>query len=247
MRITSPLAVKAAGRLAGTILWSIFRTTRKEVHSGSVVPYSEIDKPVLYSVWHDSAVMAAFGGRHWKTVALTSRHRDGTFVENIIRTVNVPSIRGSSGKTGGNAARRLLRTASTHSIVITPDGPRGPRRTMSRGVVYLASKTGNGICPCAFVCSNQWDVKGNWTSLTIPKPFSKIVMLCDEPIYVPPDLDEVETNWFVDSVQQRMDKLQVMAQQQLTEPVTNPIQPQLASSLSVGEKKPAWNHVDKAA
>lgn len=232
VRITTPLTMKIAGRAAGIILWSIFRTVRCEKYLGSPDSYGPNAKPVLYSLWHDSAVLGAFCGRQYRAVALTSKHRDGTFVEHILRAVNVASIRGSSGKTGGRAALGLLRKAETHNIVITPDGPRGPRRVMSRGVVYLASKTGNGIVPAGFACSSAWDVKGSWTSLTIPKPFSKVVALLDEPIYVPPDLDEVETNWFVDSVQQRMDKLQVLAKRQLSEPVDNPLHPLQANSAS---------------
>gem|GEM_PF-913419 len=233
--------MKIAGRVAGSILWSIFRTVRSERYLGCPDSYGPDVKPVLYSLWHDSAVLGAFCGKQYRAVALTSRHRDGTFVEYILRAVNVSSIRGSSGKTGGRAALRLLRKAETHNIVITPDGPRGPRRQMSRGIVYLASKTGNGIVPSAFACSNAWDVKGSWTSLTIPKPFSKVVALLDEPIYVPPNLNEVETNWFVDSVQQRMDKLQVLATRQLSDPVANPIQSLQAhkspASSAVGNAK----------
>lgn len=251
MRISSPLASKIAGRGAGLILWSIFRTVRSERYLGSPKSYGPTVNPVLYSLWHDSAVLGAFCGRQYRAVALTSKHRDGTFVENILRAVSVGSIRGSTGKTGGRAALELLRKAKTHNIVITPDGPRGPRRSMSRGIVYLASKTGQGIVPSAFACSNSWDVRGSWTSLTIPKPFSKVVALLDEPIYVPPNLDEVEINWFVSSVQQRMDKLQVLATRQLIDPVADPIQSlqphkSAASSASQGDKR-TNQLVDKAA
>ena len=223
--------MKVAGRLAGTVLLGIFRTVRKEMHTGRVDPYGFNGQPMLFSLWHDSAVLGAFGGRHTKTVALTSRHRDGSFVESILRSVDVPSVRGSSGKTGRRAALELLRTAETHNIVITPDGPRGPRRTMSRGIIYLASKTGNPIIPTGFACSNAWDVKGSWTSLTIPKPFSRVAMLCDEPIFVPPNLEGDELDWYVDTVQQSMDRMQEVAVRRLagTQSRSNAIQMQAAS------------------
>ncbi len=230
VRISSPFTVKVAGRLTGAILWSIFRTLRKEMYC-RVDPFGFSGEPKLLSLWHDSAVLGAFGGKHEKTVALTSRHRDGTFVENILRAVNVPSIRGSSGKSGGRAARELLRQAETHNIVITPDGPRGPRRKMSRGIVYLASKTGNGIIPTGFACANAWEVKGSWTSLTIPKPFSRVAMLCDEPIYVPANLDEKELSWHVEEVQKSMDRMQEMAVRRLAEPLSTQVPAMQAPSL----------------
>ena len=74
----------------------------------------------IYSVWHDLAILAAFGGRHTNTVALTSQHRDGSFVECTLRAARVPTVRGSTGRGGGKAARKLLNVARTSDIIITP-------------------------------------------------------------------------------------------------------------------------------
>lgn len=225
MRFHSPLLVKIAGRCAGSVIWSIFRTLRYELHTGSVNPYNSTrDDRFLFSIWHDSAVMAAFGGKHARTIALTSRHRDGTFVESILQTVNVNSVRGSSGRSGRRAAIEMLRAARANDIVITPDGPRGPRRTMSRGIVFLASRTGNGIVPTAFACSNAWDIRGSWTSLTIPKPFSRLILLAGEPIYVPPNLDDKDFEFHVKSVQLRMDELQRVVAAELENPTGRPLE-----------------------
>lgn len=224
VRINSPLAVKIAGRCAGSLMWGIFRTLRYELHFSEVNPYNSAGADrFLFSVWHDSALLAAFGGRHKRTVALTSRHRDGTFVENILRAVNVRSVRGSSGKSGRRAALEILSRAKTHDFVITPDGPRGPRRTMSRGIVYLASKTGNAIVPTAFASSNPWEIRGSWTSLTIPKPFSRLVLLAGEPIKVPSALSDAEMQEYVESVQQRMEDLQKIAVAELTSRTGDPL------------------------
>lgn len=223
VRFRSPALNSVVGRLAGALIWSIFRTTRNELHTGQINPYDIGDAArFLMCVWHDSAVMAAFGGRHKRTVALTSRHRDGTFVENVLRSVNVPAVRGSSGKNGASAALSLLRLAQEKDIVITPDGPRGPRRTMSRGIVYLASKTGNGIVPTAFAASKYWDIKGSWTSLTIPKPFSRLVLIAGDPIYVPAGLDDEGLEHWRLSVQQEMDALQGVAELELASRTGHP-------------------------
>lgn len=232
MRFRSPALNQVVGRLAGALIWSIFRTTRNELHTGPVNPYDVGDDArFLMCVWHDSAVMAAFGGRHKRTVALTSRHRDGTFVENVLRSVNVPAVRGSSGKNGASAALSLLRLAEEKDIVITPDGPRGPRRTMSRGIIYLASKTGNGIVPTAFAASKNWDIKGSWTSLTIPKPFSRLLLMAGDPIYVPADLDDAGLEHWRQSVQQKMDELQQIAASELAQRTGHPLKSIQSASL----------------
>ena len=226
MRINSPILIKLAGRVAGNMLRLLFRTLNVEIHAGSVNPYGEkAEGRYLFPLWHDSAVMGTFGGRTDNTIGLTSRHRDGTFSESILRTVGVRSVRGSSGRTGQRAARELIKQAAKHDIVITPDGPRGPRRVMSRGMIFLASKSGSRIVPSALVCSNAWEVQGSWTSLTIPKPFSRVVIVVGEPIHVPPNLSDHDLEFYRETAQRRMDELQPLAQSELEEPTGSPLRP----------------------
>ena len=211
------------GRFAGFVLQTIFSTLRYELRVANVNPYDHDEDPrCIYVIWHDSAVLASFGGHHKRTVALTSRHRDGTFVESVLRSKNVRAVRGSTGQSGARAAIKLLRVARENDIVITPDGPRGPRRTMSRGAVYLASKSGSLIVPTAFKCSRCWDIKGSWTTLTIPKPFARISLLAGDPIEIPPNLSNEEIERYVDIVQQKMDELEPLADRVLQDASFNP-------------------------
>lgn len=213
MRLRSPFLVKTAGRGCGRALWLLFGTLRKEVHlAPNVRPFhNKGPERFLFSAWHDSAVLAAFGGKHERTVALTSRHRDGTFVESIVGSVGVNSVRGSSARGGQRAARELLKIAEDHDIVITPDGPRGPRRIMSKGIVYLASRTGNAMVPTAYACENAWEIPGSWTTQTIPKPFSRAVFMASDPIFVPSDIDRDGIEHYRCQMQDAMDALQLRA------------------------------------
>ena len=191
----------------------LFLTLRLDVRAAEGAnPYaSNGDDRFIFAVWHDSAVIAAFGGRHVRTVALTSHHRDGSFVENVLWFAGVPAVRGSTGKHGAKVLREIIRTASEFDIVITPDGPRGPRREMSAGAVYLASRTGRSVVPTAFSCSNAWAIKGSWTELTIPKPFSKVVLLAGEPIGIPRDVDRAILDDYVQQIQIHMSELDATA------------------------------------
>lgn len=216
VRINSPLLTKAAGRLAYYSLAANFRTLKLELHTSEVNPYDSLGpNRHLFSIWHDSAVIASFGGKHQRTVALTSCHRDGDFVASIMGSMGVNVVRGSTGRNGGAAARKLLRVAEQHDIVITPDGPRGPRRKISKGIVYLASRTGSRIVPTAFACSNAWDIKGNWTTLTIPKPYSRVVLLAGDAMDIPPNLADGGVSLFTNLLQQSMDNLNHQAVRQL--------------------------------
>ncbi len=84
----------------------------------------------------------------------------------------------------------MMETAKDHHITITPDGPRGPRHELKPGIVFLASHTGRKIVPTAFICKRYWAIKGNWTDMMIPKPFTKIIALGGKPLEVPPDLSK---------------------------------------------------------
>lgn len=216
MRISSPALYNTAGRATAVCMSLLFRTVRSTVQTGSVNPYdSGRTHRHLISVWHDAAAMAVFGAKHSGMAALTSRHRDGTFVASTLQMAGIRVVRGSTGKSGQRAARELLDVAQNSDIVITPDGPRGPRRKVSNGIVFLASHSGNSILPTGFACSRGWEIKGSWTTLTIPQPFSKVVTLIGEPIGVPAEVPRARLHDFAGTVQQAMEELQRQAYRKL--------------------------------
>lgn len=212
MRISSPTFYTSAGKATAVCMSLMFRTVRSAIQTGSIDPYDNVrENRCLISVWHDAAAMAVFGAKHSGMTALTSRHRDGSFVASTLKMAGVGVVRGSTGRSGRRAARELLDVARRNDIVITPDGPRGPRRRISPGIVFLASHSGNSILPTGFACSRGWEIKGSWTTLTIPQPFSRVVTLIGEPIRVPSDVHRTQWNDFAMLVQQAMDELQRQA------------------------------------
>ena len=52
--------------------------------------------------------------------------------------------------------RQLIRLGRIgEDLVVTPDGPKGPRHTVQKGVIYLAQATGLPIIPLSFACSKK--------------------------------------------------------------------------------------------
>ena len=96
--------------------------------------------------------------------------------------------------------------------MITPDGPRGPRRKMSVGIAYLASRTGRAVVPTAYSCARCWRIRGSWTDLLIPKPFSKVFLLAADPIEVPAELDSAHLQEQVVLIQAEMNRLNAVAE-----------------------------------
>lgn len=216
MRFDHPVLVRWSAFVFAQVIRLLFCTLRINLITRGVNPYDASGETLyIFSCWHDSALIAAFGGRHRRTVALTSQHRDGAFVAGMLQAIRVPVVRGSTGKRGSQALRQMLLRNEGNDFVVTPDGPRGPKRTMSPGVVFLASRSGRHIVPTAFACQNAWIIPGSWTDLVIPKPFSKVYSLAGEPIPVAPDLSKAELLEVVAQVQTKMDDLDTTARSYL--------------------------------
>ena len=70
--------------------------------------------------------------------------------------------------------------SKTGGVIITPDGPRGPRYKIKPGIILAARETGADIFPFSWKADRYWQL-GTWDQMRIPKPFSKI-----EAVFGPP-------------------------------------------------------------
>jgi lysophospholipid acyltransferase (LPLAT)-like uncharacterized protein len=68
-------------------------------------------------------------------------------------------------------------------LIITPDGPRGPRHAMNPGLVWMARATGYAVVPAGFVADRAWHLR-TWDNFTVPKPFARIAFVYGPPIRV---------------------------------------------------------------
>jgi hypothetical protein len=82
------------------------------------------------------------------------------------------------------AALPLL--ARGEHLVITPDGPRGPRRVAAPGVAQVAALSGAPVLPCAAQTSRR-RVLRSWDRMVVPLPFGRGVLVCLPAISVPRD------------------------------------------------------------
>jgi len=128
-----------------------------------------------------------------KTVAMVSASRDGQYVTDICRLFGIRSVRGSSSKKGFVAFTDALKFLEEKcNISITPDGPRGPRYKMSKGPIALASMTGYRVLPVSVNYSSYWELR-SWDKFQIPKPWAKITLVLGNPIKIPADLSDEDT------------------------------------------------------
>jgi lysophospholipid acyltransferase (LPLAT)-like uncharacterized protein len=176
----------AAGSWAVRLLAASLRLRRDEK---SVESLLAAGAPVIYVVWHARLLVLPYLFRGRGLWALVSRSEDGEMLADFVRRFGFVTVRGSSSRGGGEGLRSLTRAIRKgHSVVVVPDGPRGPREVLKPGVVRLARLTGARVVPAAFGASSEWRAR-SWDEFRIPKPFSRCVMRFGEPVLVPRDID----------------------------------------------------------
>ncbi|MBB2195964.1 DUF374 domain-containing protein [Gluconacetobacter sp. 1c LMG 22058] len=151
------------------------------------------DHSVLVAFWHETLALTPALLRRSLTRnpamrphVLISRNRDGRLIADIIAPWGAGTIAGSTdrkGKDKGGAAalRQLLALIrSGEPVVITPDGPRGPRRQVEQGTIGLARLSGAPIVPVGGWCAH-WRL-GGWDRMMLPLPFGRGRIVCGAPI-----------------------------------------------------------------
>lgn len=214
MKIRNPYLVRFAG-------FALARTARLLVRSlrGGYTPLGPNLNPAcltgperyLYSIWHENILLPAVGFGHPDLAVLVSRHADGQLLASVARYMGMTVISGSSGKGGVDALRRLVdEKAPWKHLAVTPDGPRGPRRVIKPGIIYVAAKTGMKIVPCGVAIRTTWRLN-SWDRFVIPKPFSAGLGVTDQPIEIPPTVGANDLEPYRLKVQDEMDRLQAVA------------------------------------
>lgn len=113
-------------------------------------------RSIILAFWHAQQLMIPFGYRGPGSHVLISQHGDGEIIARIIARFGHEAVRGSSTRGGAGALRSLIKLGrSGKDVVVTPDGPKGPRQVAKLGVIQLAKATGLPIVPLAFACSKK--------------------------------------------------------------------------------------------
>ena len=163
--------------VAAVVLRSIARSMRYETHGHEAVDalYRE-GRHIILAFWHAQQLMIPFGYRGTGAHVLISRHGDGEIIARIIARFGHGAVRGSSTRGGASALRALIKLGrSGRDVVVTPDGPKGPRHIAKPGVIQLAKATGLPIVPLAFACSKKNSSRvgiDTWSRIHSPEAYS---------------------------------------------------------------------------
>jgi lysophospholipid acyltransferase (LPLAT)-like uncharacterized protein len=161
----------------------------------------------IVAFWHGRLLTMPFVYPGHRVTILISQHRDGEYITRVAQWLGFTVVRGSATRGGAVAFKQLIQALRDGShVVITPDGPKGPRQRVKSGVIELARLTGMPILPVAFGAWPRRILK-SWDHFLIPHPFGRAVYIWGEPLYVPADADKVAVEKFQSVLADRLDAL----------------------------------------
>lgn len=124
---------------------------------------------------------------------MISRSRDGEIISSIVRVFGVSAVRGSTNDIGKGVdkggtgvyseAKKALRDQAA-VVLMTPDGPRGPRMQAKAGIAVLSISTNAPVVPVSY--STRWGFSlSNWDQFLVPLPFGRGAIVYGTPLYPP--------------------------------------------------------------
>ncbi len=162
----------------------------------------------IYPTWHQRMFyfFHDFGSRH--VTMMISKSKDGEYANALALKLGFYSVRGSATRGGRTAMHELIDKirGGGHKAGMMADGPKGPPRVLKMGSIKIARETGRPIIPMMYGAKRRIVFK-SWDRYFLPVPFTQVVLLHGEPVFVPPDADEAECERLRQIIERRMNEM----------------------------------------
>ena len=216
MKIRNKYVLGFAGRVAALALKLLVRTLRFDYFcvGTQVIPAENIrlGERYVFAMWHEYVLLPIFKFGHPNMAGLVSKHADGQLLGHLLGSVRMGMVAGSTNRGGVEAIRQILRDQDVHRhLVVTPDGPRGPRRVAQVGVVYIASRTEMLVVPVGVGFRSAWRAK-SWDRFAVPRPFTRARLITGEPVAIPAGLKLAQLEAALAPLQAELERLNALAE-----------------------------------
>jgi lysophospholipid acyltransferase (LPLAT)-like uncharacterized protein len=215
MKIRNPFLIRSAGWLGTQAIRGLVRTLRVDYKplGPAVMPPPEEPAPrYIFLLWHEYLIVPTFHFTRPSVTSLISSHADGQLLAAAMRALGMGVVYGSTNRGGVEAVRQIVRDLEKfRHLAITPDGPRGPRRVIQQGAIYLAAKTGMKIAPLGVAYHKAWRLR-SWDRFAIPKPGSRAKVVSGEPFEIPKQIRSDTLEQYRLRVQAELERLTVLAE-----------------------------------
>lgn len=144
--------------------------------------------PRIYVFWHENLLMPLYLRGHCHLAMLLSQHEDAEILARVAHHMGFDCVRGSTYRGGAKAIWELFARSRRQHLTITPDGPRGPRRHMAQGPIYLASRLQLPLVAMGFGYDRPWRAN-SWDRFAVPRPYSRARAVIGPAMHLPSDLN----------------------------------------------------------
>jgi lysophospholipid acyltransferase (LPLAT)-like uncharacterized protein len=192
MKIEHPLLVRAIGSTGAALVRQLGRTLTYHFRYKDPLVDPEVARQTgqryIYAFFHEVMIFPAYYWNWPEMHILISEHRDGELIAQVISRLGFSVVRGSTTRGGARALREMSLRIDRGHLCVTPDGPRGPRRSVHQGVAYLGSRTGLPIVGAGMAFKKPWRAR-SWDRFAVPRPYSAAACVVPEAVTVPIDAD----------------------------------------------------------
>lgn len=174
-------------RLGKGLLQALLWTCKWEIKGLEQFSQLAQNEKCILILWHNRLAITPFilykYAPQFIYAAFVSNSRDGELISAVVhsykvgRTIRVPH------HSRHHALKELIKRIEEQKeiVIITPDGPRGPRYEIKPGIAMAALETEAYVIPLNWSANSFIELK-TWDKLRIPKPFTTIRVSFDPAI-----------------------------------------------------------------
>jgi lysophospholipid acyltransferase (LPLAT)-like uncharacterized protein len=188
MRVPVPPAlVRWVGVPLMLLLAATWRVERR--HHERFLAFMAGGGPRLLLLWHETLLPLLVTHRNLGVSVVVSEARDGRYLADFATRLGYGAIGGSSHRGRVKAMRGALRElAAGAAVALTPDGPRGPRRSIKPGALEALQSVGGRVM-LVYASARPALRVNSWDRFLVPLPFARVRLAYAEPFQVNPGAD----------------------------------------------------------
>ncbi len=168
----------------------------------------EIPDRGILAFWHGTMLPVWIYAARKKPIGVVSPSKDGEILSELLRRRGYRLIRGSSSKSGKDTLARIVESAAIDLVLMTPDGPRGPKFKFKAGAVVAAHRSQAPLALCGARVARAKFFDKSWDDFALPLPFSKIELYFQDQINIPESADRERISEIIDKCEKELKELQ---------------------------------------
>jgi lysophospholipid acyltransferase (LPLAT)-like uncharacterized protein len=167
------------------------------------------DRPVVVGTWHRASIFFLYYFGYLRPMIMISQSKDGEILSQCASGFGVIPVRGSSGKGGRDALKRMKHYLDSGGIACATvlDGPQGPAYVAKKGMIVLSKLTGAPFIPAMWSATRTLTLRNSWDKMVLPLPWSRVYIAGGDPIHIPANTTSAEVEDYRKLVE---DKLNTM-------------------------------------